>query len=330
MHKLNAPGIRSIHWLDDGLIDWVGGGTFIGLDGRVQPNRVNYAYRFDAAVQSICGTYAVIYERLGTKGLVLKYGKVLREINRSYYQAHRYEYPIAVLQTGAGRWLLAHCPDGYNRLELDDLETGERLSALPSRQPRDYFHSRLRASADGRWLLSAGWVWHPWNTVEVFDIARALNDPSALDEPVPLPRMEAEVCAAEFLPSGRLVVSTNAEDMDDPQERTPNSIGPTTVAVIDVASGLVLSTAQVQQPTGTLMALDASQVIGFYEHPKLISLVDGSVKARWEHIRSGTQLSSIALNHEDWPVIACDPDHRRLAVVNGEWVHAVELPGAES
>lgn len=330
MHKLKAPGLRSIHWLDGGLIDWVGGGTFVGLDGRVNPNRVNYAYRFDAAVQSSCGTYAVIYERFGTKGLVLKQGQVLREINRSYYCADDYEYPIAVLQTGAGRWLLAHCPDEYNRLELDDLETGERLSAQASRQPRDYFHSRLRASADGRWLLSAGWVWHPWDTVEVFDIEKSLQDPSALDEPMPLPRMEAEVCAAEFHPSGRLVVSTTSETLDDPPDLAPGSVGPNCLAVIDIASGQVLSTAQVQQPTGTLMALDASQVIGFYEHPKLISLVDGSVKARWEHIQSGTQLSSIALNHEGWPVIACDPDHRRFAVVNGDWVHWVDLSDSET
>ena len=99
MNKLKAPGLRSVLWLEDCLVDWVGGGRFVGLDGSEHSASVYYAYRFDAAVHSSCGTYAVIYERFGTKGLVLKDGRGLREINRSYYHAHVYEYPVAIFQS---------------------------------------------------------------------------------------------------------------------------------------------------------------------------------------------------------------------------------------
>lgn len=39
-------------------------------DGSVQNATVNYAYRFDAIVTSPCRKYIVLYEKLGTKGLV--------------------------------------------------------------------------------------------------------------------------------------------------------------------------------------------------------------------------------------------------------------------
>jgi hypothetical protein len=69
--RIPAQGIRSLVWHGDALVDWVAGGKCYQLDGTVIPRHVNYAYRFDAACLSPSGRYAVIYERLGTKGLVL-------------------------------------------------------------------------------------------------------------------------------------------------------------------------------------------------------------------------------------------------------------------
>jgi hypothetical protein len=90
-YSFPATGIRSLCWRKDDLIDWVGGGRTFALDGTEQRASVRYAYRFDAATASRDGRFAVIYERLGTKGLVLKDGKILREIDRSFYQANAYE-----------------------------------------------------------------------------------------------------------------------------------------------------------------------------------------------------------------------------------------------
>jgi hypothetical protein len=49
------------------------------------------------------GEFAVIYTRLGTKGLVLHRGKIIREINRSFYHADVYEYPIGLAALKNGR-----------------------------------------------------------------------------------------------------------------------------------------------------------------------------------------------------------------------------------
>lgn len=179
--RIQAPGVRSLVWDGDVLIDWVAGGARYGLDGEVAAADVCYAYPFDAAVALPSSGFAVIYTRLGTKGLVLQDGKTLREINRSFYRADVYEYPIALFRLASGRAVMAHCPQDYCQLDIEDLATGELLTRSSARKPDDIFHSRLAASPDGRFLLSAGWLWHPVDCVGLYDIEQALADPTHLD-----------------------------------------------------------------------------------------------------------------------------------------------------
>ena len=148
-----APhGVRSLNWRGDELVDWVGGGRSFALDGTEQRANVYYAYRFDAAVASPDGRFAVIYERLGTKGLLLDNGAIVRELDRSFYQAGAYEYPVLLFQDAAGRPLLAHCPKRYCQIEIEEAETGRPLTAASERTPSDFFHSRLAASPGGKRL----------------------------------------------------------------------------------------------------------------------------------------------------------------------------------
>src|SRR6476660_7385493 len=89
-----AKGIHSLSWCGDELVDWVGGARRFSLDGAEQRAAVHYAYRFDSAIASPDGRFSVIYERQGTKGLLLDNGKIVRELNRSFYCADAYEYPL--------------------------------------------------------------------------------------------------------------------------------------------------------------------------------------------------------------------------------------------
>jgi hypothetical protein len=86
--------IRSLCWRGDELVDWVGGGRAFAADGTERPATVIQGYRFDVATASPDGRFAVIYERLGTKGLLLHDGRIVREIDRSFYFADAYEYPV--------------------------------------------------------------------------------------------------------------------------------------------------------------------------------------------------------------------------------------------
>lgn len=60
--------------------------------------------------------------------------------------------------------------------------------------------------------MSAGWVWHPWNAVVVFDIARAVEDPEHLASDGcckhPLNPEGEEDASATWLTADRLVSTT--------------------------------------------------------------------------------------------------------------------------
>ena len=105
---LPAQRVRSLTWVNDTLIDFAAGGVRYELDGSRSEAPVYWAYPFDSAVAA--ANFAVLYTRLGTKAVLLKDGKILRELNRSFYHAHVYEYAVCLTEHD-GRMLLVHCPE---------------------------------------------------------------------------------------------------------------------------------------------------------------------------------------------------------------------------
>jgi len=129
----------------------VGGGRRWAPDGTEQPRPTTWGgFPFDRAALSPSGRYAAIWTERGTKGLLLETGELrpLREINRSYYRAEDYAYPLGLGRLADGREVLVHCPEEYNELQVEDLVTGERLTTGP-RGPDDVLHSRPALSPDG-------------------------------------------------------------------------------------------------------------------------------------------------------------------------------------
>ena len=124
--------IQSLCWSNDELVDWVGGGHRYNLNGDIFRANVNYAYEFDYAVVSPDCQYSALLTRLGTKGLILKNGKIIREINRSFYQASVYEYPFTFMRLPGGEMAIAHCPNEYCEVEIEEVESGERLTTRSS------------------------------------------------------------------------------------------------------------------------------------------------------------------------------------------------------
>lgn len=327
-----ATGIWSLCWRGDELVDWVGGGRAFALDGTERRSTVYYGYRFDAATASPDGLFAVIYERLGTKGLLLRDGKFLRELNRSYYHADAYEYPVALFHGPGGRLLLAHCPQDYCRIDLEEAETGRVLTASAERKPGDFFHSRLAASPHGKRLLSAGWVWHPWSAVNCFDVARALADPHQLDRVDALPSSgNVEESSACWLDDDRIAVAASGEPEAPEESRDPGTgpcLLPRGFAVIDLAAGRCLSAFRLNEPAGTILAVGAHHVLSLYRHPKLIELTTGEVLHVWTELHSGRQDGSIVLGLEGdaKPLpMAFDAARNRFAIANGDQVTVVEF-----
>ncbi|TGP51591.1 hypothetical protein EN873_18250 [bacterium M00.F.Ca.ET.230.01.1.1] len=328
-----ATGIKSLCWRGDELVDWVGGGRSFAADGTERDPSVNYAYRFDAATASPDGRYAVIYERLGTKGLLLRKGRILRELNRSFYQAEAYEYPIALFNGPDGRVLLAHCPKDYCRIDFEEAETGRLLTESADRKPSDFFHSRLTVSPGGTRLLSAGWVWHPLSLVKSFDVAEALTTPSHLDNGQGLPAPSnpglVEENSACWLDDRRVAVAASTEyQEDDVGDDGEPRLRPLGLAVFDVTQQTCIRSFQLEEQAGTIFPVGENFVLSLYKHPKLISLATGNVVHVWTELRSGLQDNSIIWGLDDDampPPMAFEASTRRFAIVNGDTVTRIEF-----
>lgn len=319
-----ASYVQSLVWHGEVLVDWVGGGQQYQLDGTKISRAMGYAYGFDAACLSVSGLYSVIYKRLGTKGVLLKAGEVAREINRSYYHADTYEYPVCFAQRKNGQEVLIHCPDGYDRLEIEDVATGERLTCSEGRKPRDFFYSRLSVDPTSSFLLSAGWVWHPHSTVALFDLEKAISDPKTLDDSVLVPCFPVEIETASFLGKNRLILSTTDETFED-DVYTPDEIEPRHVCVWDVEANSLIKKARVQKPLGTMMPVGEDYVVGFYQHPSLVSMASGEVIAEMPELATGIQRSSIIHHIDPVPPLAIDAQRKRFAVANDREIVVVEV-----
>jgi len=315
---------QSLAWDGDDLVDLVGGGRRWGPDGVEQPASFIHGFPFDRSVVSPSGRYSVVYTERGTKALLFDGDQLVRELNRSYYQADVFDYPVTLGALQDGREVLVHCPDEYNILEIEDAESGEWLTD-GERDPKDVFHSRLAMSPGGTHLLSAGWVWHPHGVVEVFDLTSALTDPALLDGQGVLPAdpgIAGEVASACWLDDDRLAVATVGEPRDG--EETP-ALGPGELGVWSLSAGGWIHRSKVDFCIGTLIAR-GDTVVSLYGHPRLIDVTTGVVVAEWPTVKVPQRDGSYGVTHIPTPVAALHPDGTRLAVAQPDTIAVITLP----
>jgi hypothetical protein len=312
--EIAVEGLRSIAWMGDDLVDWIGG-RLVRSDGEVVRFGTGHTYRFDGS--AALGDAAAVFETLGTKGRLMRWnGQVaqrnfvplgfdeIREIDRSYYHAEVYDYPLCFLTLPDGRTAVVHCPKRYDTLEVELLD-GTPLTKRDLKA-EDIFHSRLAVSRDGRWLLDNGWVWHPLSIVAVYDLARALREPEHLSSSgIALDLGDAfdgEVDAATF--SGdRLVVCSSENPM---------------LSIVDLPSGTHLLGLQLSESLGTrLMAWDDSHVVALDDHPRLVSLTDGRIVHRWDDLGPEPRACpSVNLERPEAPHVAINAQGPRFAIAD--------------
>jgi hypothetical protein len=321
--ELAIEPVRSLAWCGDDLIDWLGGRR-ISLDGNSQPFGTGDTYRFDAALG--LGDLGVVFETLGTKGRIMKWnGELpdagfiplgfdeLRELDRSYYEAGAYAYPVCLLTLPDGRKAIAHCPKRYDMLEIELVE-GKGLTKR-KKKPADIFHSRLQSN--GRWLLSNGWVWQPWNTIAVYDVARALGEPAHLSgagiELSLGPAFEGEVDAATL--AGDLLIATG-------------SAAEPALAVVELPSGKNVRSLLLSQYAGTrIMPWGAGHILAIDGRPRVFSIETGEIVQQWADVETGRGLPqpSVNLKPPTAPYVAIDPAGPRFAVANGDQLIVIGL-----
>jgi len=317
------PGAATLVWDGDDILD-ITTGRRGNLSGAVTEARINITYQFDRAIglRDRGDCWAIAYANRQTKAVLMKNGVVHRELNRSFYCAEAYDYPIAMGALHGRGPVIVHCPNAFDLLVIEDVETGKIFDSLKSEEME--FHSRLSLSSDGKFLIDAGWFWHPWCSAAVFQLAATeegevkfvKNASPILSLPFPI-----EVDAVAFLGEDRLVVSS-APDYDE--EPSPGSLGPKQLGIWHLGEKRWESIVDLSEPAGTVMPWKQC-VVSFYGHPKLIELDTGKILHRWDSIYSGKQTGPINLGDPKPPAMALDPLNGRFAVACSDKVSLVRL-----
>jgi hypothetical protein len=310
----------TLSWHLDRVVDWVYAGKSYNMKGEFeQMGLYHLAYSFDSVINSQCGKYSFVYKRLGTKGIILKKGEILREINRSYYYAEEYEYPAAFITLENGRVLLAHCPSNYCRIDFEDIETGELITNSANRKPdADIFHSRLEVSPDNKHLISKGWLWHPWDTLCLYDIHNCIKTPSLLDELPQIPGIKVEVCTASFIDNDNVLIGTSsaADCLDESDVNIEIPLN--SIAIWNFKANKIVKAMKMDTDFGNLIAIDETYCWDLYEYPKIINVTTGKVEFEVKEIQTGLQKTALLGSVEDnFAAFAYSRKLNKLAIKNG-------------
>jgi len=318
---LEKTYIKTIDWFDGRIVDWNSAGTAYSLDGTTEIlQKYHFGFRCDASITSEDGVYAFIYQKLGTKGLLLKNGEVLREINRSYYQSAVYEFPAAFLNF-KGKTYLIHCPFEYCRLDFEDVETGEIVTHIPNRESHDIFHSRLEVSPDHKYLMSKGWVWHPLDVIELFDVEQCFANPNLLDKGKCPSDVSSEICSASFIDNEQILICTSNEEQMNDEDEEP--IAPSQIAIWKFKIDEICNPANVNSPFGNIFSIDEKYCWDLYDYPKIINISTGEVVDEIKDISSGKQGSSIIHHLDDLPQIAFNRKTKQIAIAGGDKIEVL-------
>ncbi|MCO5946012.1 hypothetical protein [Mucilaginibacter flavidus] len=317
---ITANYLKTIAWYDNTLIDWANAGKQYVLDDSKAKQLGHDTYGFgDAAIISADGVYAFIYKRLGTKGLLLKNGELLREINRSYYCADVYEYPAAFVTVLDVTYLI-HCPLAYNRLDFENAETGEIVTDTSKRKPEDVFHSRLEVSNDSSFLLSKGWLWHPLDVVNVYNIKDCFAKPKRLDVAITYPDRGVEICTASFINSTQVLIGSSDEVID---EENLDVLPPKHIAIWDLTKSAFSKPVTVNAEFGNLFAINENLAWDLFKYPKIIDINTGEVIDKMEDIDSGQQKSSIIHHVENYPQIVFNRESKQIAIAGKDKIEVL-------
>lgn len=324
---VGTEGAQTLTWVGDRLIDWVGARAYQS-DGEAALAELNVPCDgFDSVLAVPDGRGSILYERLGTKAILLYDGRVVREWSRSHYQADRFDYPICTTQLNDGRQVIIHCPEEYSRLEIEELFTGTRLTTRTTESP-DFFHSRLQVSPDRKWLLSAGWFWHPIDSLRVFSLDEVLREPEALDrEPATeIRNQDLEVQSAVFTPDSHILIVTALEDYHEELEAEDTFFGMRAgqVGLFSPSKRAMSWIKDWTNPPGRV-EVGGPWALCLYEHPRLFRWSDWSLLHEWPHLPSGKQTSSIATRGSAHPAMCFDLSNNRFAVSASDGVTVVEI-----
>lgn len=313
---------KTLTWHGDGLADWVSGYTWYPGDPTDEGPQYRFSALYDAAAVSPSGRYQVIYSEYGLDAQLLDRGEPVRELLRDDDDPGAFLFPVTFMTLPDGREAVVSCPEHRGRLEIERAETGERLTSRDGAAD-DYYHSRPAVSPGNRWLLSAGWIWHPFSIPKAYDLQLALTDPASLDTDGVLPSglFRGDLESACWLDDDRVAFCAEPGTGDcEPWQLCRGDLG-----VWSMRAGAWESKVPVQGHLGTLHPF-GKYLLSLYGHPKLVDPATGAVLEAWPHLATGERTHGIGWGLEHPPAVAVHPDGTRFAVAADEFITVVTWP----
>lgn len=192
------------------------------------------------------------------------------------------------------------------------------------------FHSRLQLNTHQTQLLSKGWLWHPWDIIQTFDISACFLNPHLLDKaPYLQSNFGTEISDACFLDSERILLLSSAEQPLDDELIPP--LPPLHLAIWDLRTQQVQYCVSCKGHYGHLFAISEDFVWDIFEFPKIVHIKTGKIFAQETTIYTGKQASSIIgyLEKSERVQVMQHPSTKQLAILTQDTIELLTPDLAE-
>lgn len=333
---------KSLCWYNDALIDWVGGGTIYHLNGVNNTMYWMTGYgRFDTSQVSSSGSYVIIYESLGTKGIILdlrnintkevinnRYNKnekvisrpkFVREFNRSYLQADQKEYAVASFSLCGKSEVIVHCPELYNKISVECIESAEHLCGATV---DDIFFSRFIVNHSGEKMIGFGWDTANSPTLELFEYIQGKNQYHIVNTGSISGDGSYEIVSAYFVDDNTiLIIQINGDIL-----RGCNVINDKyLIQLYDLNTNKTFQHLYVTELHSADLIFMNRWAFDIVNHPKIVDFITGEIIYSWNSIATGVLdifdlWKPLSLNK-----IAIDTKHKRIAFISDDNVYVFTL-----
>jgi hypothetical protein len=221
------------------------------------------------------GAFVAVVQTHGTNGAL--YGVALRQLVRGLVRGDYHpEVSEWALALDDERLLFA---TDWNRLELWELPSCQRLKPANAETSFDYFYGRAALSPSKKWLATFGWHWHPIGALNFVDL-EAWRDagegddgrPPMAPHPLYAEWWDASVC---FVDEHRVALVGDARDEDDDILQTQRGL-----LLYDFVSGE--HAAFFPGLLARELAFDGARLILSGDTTRAVSVTDGAVLATLE------------------------------------------------
>ena len=309
--QITTSNIETLCWSNNILTDWANCGTQYHPDLTVtELNSIRYGNGFfNSSITSDDGKYVVLYQKFGTKGIILKNGLIIREINRSFYYANDCEYPVCIFSIN-NRTILAHCPINYNEIVFEDIESGVNLIDFNDSESSDFFHCNFETNDDNTFLISKGWYWHPVFSIKLYNLNEIFNNKKFVEYENVFLELKADICGASFIDNQNILLGINSLNLNK------EIINNCKVTIFNIVNNSFSEFKNLNFEIGKdVFVINEMLAWDFYKSPKIFNYKNGDLVKIFDDIFTGYENCNYINETEEFIKILFNKNDKSVAII---------------